>query len=177
MKTNPERIEEALLRVNSTLASEIPVNQLGYIILQCNTCYTPYKTQLVGLVSPNTEGRAFCPNCRNKDTHIVYDSITFDSNFEKECYILLKKYNISSIKHSVYYKDIFPTNRKWVCDFFLDNSLILEVSSFKSDFKGYFSNMEDKRKAAMENNVQFEFFQSIKELKDFLDIRYSLNVY
>jgi Zn finger protein HypA/HybF involved in hydrogenase expression len=177
LKFNKDRINSSLERVGASLVSDIPDSQTGIITLKCNKCLTEYSTQLVGLVSPNSLKRGTCPNCRNSDYRVVYNNITFGSNFELECYKLICKYNIAHLELQVPYKEFGNTDRRWVCDFLLD-STIIEVSTFKSDYKGYKTNLSEKRQFIEHSTTyDFEFFDSLKELESYLNARYSLNVY
>ena len=63
-------------RLNSSIESNIPSNQTGYITLK-HICGTTYTVQLVGIVSPTSTNRATCPNCRPSDRRITKDNITF----------------------------------------------------------------------------------------------------
>jgi hypothetical protein len=153
-------------KLDGSIIGEIPDNQLGYITIKCNACSTEYCTQLVGVVSPNSTNRGTCPNCRDTDKRVVYNNITFGSEFEFNCYQILKDF---SPEMQVYYKDYLETERKYTCDFKIGN-LFIEVSNFKIDYKNYFSNIEDKR-ALVGTNPKFKFFflRSLKEVQEFVD--------
>lgn len=153
-------------RLAGSLISEIPKNQRGFIKIKCSVCQTEYTTQLVGVVSPNSTNRATCPNCRDTDRRVVYNNITFGSEFEYNCYLILKDY---SPEMQVYYKDYFDTKRNYTCDFKIDN-MFIEVSNFKVDYKGYFSNIEDK-KALVETDPKYKFFflRTLQEVSEFVD--------
>lgn len=177
LKHNNDRISKALERVDAQLISSLPDNQLGEIILKCNSCKTCYSTQLVGLVSPNSTNRATCPNCRTTDYRVTYEGITFGSEFEKNCYIKILEFNIADILLQVKYSNLGDTKRRWTCDFLLDNCIVLEVSTFKSDYKNYKTNLEEKRRfIEMNTPYEFKFCSSIKDLEEFLTSRYSLNI-
>ena len=151
---------------DATLESDIPSSQTGYIKLK-HICGTVYTTQLVGVVSPNTDNRATCPQCRDSDRRVVYESITFGSTFECECYKLLKHLDIEM---HVPYAKYLNTDRKWNCDFKLGN-IWIEVSNFKTDYKNYFQNIEEKRKVVESSQNQYFFFiTSIKELEEVISL-------
>lgn len=153
-------------RLDSIIISDIPSNQTGYIRLK-HICGTEYETQLVGVVSPNSLLRATCPNCRPTDRRVVEDNITFGSRFEADCYIRLK--HLSPELH-VKYSDYFSTPRRWVCDFKIGNYWI-EVSNFKTDYKDYFSNIEDKRSLVeSQGEHMFFFVTSLKELDELISL-------
>lgn len=152
-------------RLNADLVSEIPANQTGYITLRHN-CGTEYTTQLVGIVSPTTELRGTCPNCRPSDRRITEDGLTFGSRFEYDCYKVLAKLNPEL---HVPYSKYMVTNRRWVCDFKIGNYWI-EVSNFKQDFKNYFANIEDKRDLVESNGFIFLFVTTIKELEELVSL-------
>lgn len=152
-------------KLDSELISDIPSNQTGYITMR-HVCGTEYTSQLVGVVSPNCSLRATCPNCRPTDRRTVVEGITFGSEFESKCYLILKHKNPEL---HVPYSKYLPTNRKWVCDFKIDNYWI-EVSNFKQDFKGYFGNIEDKRAIVDNNGHTFLFVTSLKELEELVSL-------
>jgi Zn finger protein HypA/HybF involved in hydrogenase expression len=152
-------------RLDAELVSDIPDNQTGYITMK-HTCGTEFTSQLVGIVSPSSTLRATCPNCRSTDRRVVVDSITFGSEFESKCYLVLKpKHPEIHIPYSTY----IHTSRKWVCDFKVGNYWI-EVSNFKQDFKGYFDNIEEKRNAVETAGFIFLFVTSIKELEELVSL-------
>lgn len=153
-------------RLESQLISNIPNNQTGYIRLR-HICGTEYDAQLVGVVSPASLLRATCPNCRSSDRRVVEDGVTFGSAFEVDCYRRLK--HLSPELH-VRYSDYFSTVRRWVCDFKIGNYWI-EVSNFKTDYKDYFSNIEDKRNL-VESSEEHTFFfvTSLKELDELISL-------
>jgi len=151
-------------RLNAAIVSNIPNNQTGYIKLK-HLCGTEYETQLVGVVSPNSFLRATCPNCRPTDRRVVEDDITFGSRFEADCYIRLK--HLAPELH-VKYSEYLNTSRRWVCDFKVGNYWI-EVSNFKTDYKDYFSNIEDKRNLVESSGEHMFFFvTSLKELDELI---------
>lgn len=152
-------------RLDSTLISNIPDNQIGYVTLR-HVCGTEYTTQLVGVVSPSTTLRATCPNCRPSDRRVVLDGIIFGSEFESKCYNILKHKNPEL---HVPYSKYVHTDRKWVCDFKINNYWI-EVSNFKQDFKGYFSNIEEKRYVIESAGDEFLFVTSLKELEELVSL-------
>lgn len=69
----------------------------------------------------------------------------------------------------VLYSDYFPTLRRWVCDFKIEDYWI-EVSNFKQDFKNYFSNIEEKRDVVESNGGTFFFVTSLKELQELVSL-------
>lgn len=153
-------------RLDAEIVSEIPTNQTGYITLKHAVCGTTYTTQLLGVVSPNSDLRATCPQCRPTDRRVVLDGHTFGSKFEADCYTRLKHLNPEL---HVKYSDFFNTDRRWVCDFKIGNYWI-EVSNFKTDYKGYFSNIEDKRQLVERFGQVFFFVSSIKELDELISL-------
>lgn len=152
-------------RLDSELISEIPNSQTGYVTLR-HVCNTVYTTQLVGVVSPSTTLRATCPNCRPTDRRVVLDGLTFGSEFESKCFLILKP---KKPEVHVPYNRYINTTRKWVCDFKIDNYWI-EVSNFKQDFKGYFSNIEEKRTIVESAGFTFLFVTSLKELEELVSL-------
>jgi len=163
-----EELETLLLdKFNAILVSDVPINQSGTITVKHLDCNTEYSTTLVGIVHPTTKNRGSCPNCRNTDTRVTYAGITFGSQFEYECYLSIKHLNPEL---HVPYSKYLNTNRLWVCDFKIGNYWI-EVSNFKQDFKGYFSNIEGKR-ALVESNDDyiFLFVTSTKELSELITL-------
>lgn len=106
--------------------------------------------------------RATCPNCRPTDRRVVLDGITFGSQFEADCYTVLKSHNPEL---HVRYSDYFNTSRRWVCDFKIGKYWI-EVSNFKQDYKNYFSNIEEKQALVESNDEYFFFVRSLSELKE-----------
>lgn len=162
-----EELEALLLdEFNAELISSIPENQTGYIEIKHLNCGTVYRSQLVGIVSPNTKLRGTCPTCRDTDRRVVHKSITFGSQFEANCFDILEHFNPEM---HVPYSKYINTARKWVCDFKIKDTWI-EVSSFKTDYKGYFANLEDKQIAVENAGFSFFFFNSIKELKEFAEL-------
>lgn len=147
-------------RLDAELISDIPRNQTGYVKLKHLPCNTEYTTQLVGVVFPNSKLRATCPNCRPTDRRVVLDGITFGSQFEADCYNILKDYKPEL---HVKYSDHFTTNRRWVCDFKV-GCYWIEVSNFKTDYKDYFSNIKSKEDLVESNGQYFFFVTSLKEL-------------
>lgn len=153
-----------LTNFDGILVSEIPKSQTGSVSIKHNACKTIYTTQLVGIVSPNTKLRGTCPNCRTTDRRVTIDNLTFGSQFEYDCYLKLKHLNPEI---QVFYSKYFKTQRKWVCDFKIDKYWI-EVSNFKTDYKDYFSNIEDKRNLVESNDNYFFFINSLKELDELI---------
>lgn len=156
-----------LEKFDAVLESDIPANQTGYITVRHLECNTQYTSQLVGIVSPNTKLRGTCPTCRATDRRVVYNNITFGSQFELDCYLVLEKHRPEV---HVPYSKYLCTDRKWNCDFKIRNFWI-EVSNFKTDYKSYFSNLENKQKLVEScGNNFFFFFNSLKDLKDFSEL-------
>ncbi len=151
---------------DAELCSNIPSNQIGYITIKHRVCGTEYVSQLVGVVSPTTKLRATCPNCRTTDRRVVYNNITFGSQFELDCYHILKHLNPEI---HVNYSDYLPTDRRWVCDFKVKNMWI-EVSNFKQDFKGYFANIQEKENLVESNGDIFLFVRSLNELTELVSM-------
>lgn len=153
-------------RLEAEIVSDIPTSQTGYITLR-HSCGQEYTTQLLGVVSPNSLLRATCPNCRPTDRRVVGGGITFGSRFEADCYLRLKHLNPEL---HVKYSDYFDTARRWVCDFKVGNYWI-EVSNFKTDYKNYFANIEEKR-VLVENDLDHQFFfvTSVKELDELISL-------
>lgn len=152
-------------RLNAELISGIPDNQTGYVKLK-HFCGEEYTTQLLGVVSPNSTLRATCPNCRPTDRRVVVDGITFGSEFEYKCFSILKPKNPEV---HIPYSKYLETTRKWICDFKVGNYWI-EVSNFKQDFKGYFSNIEEKRITVENSGFIFLFVTSLKELEELVSL-------
>lgn len=153
-------------RLDGVLISSIPANQYLPVSIRCNHCSSEYSTLLVGVVSPQTKLRATCPNCRPTDRRVVYEGVTYHSQFEFEVYQILKQ--LPGLRTSVYYKDEVETTRMWVCDFVFEDFLI-EASNFKQDYKNYFQNIEDKRSAVVSSGKKFVFITSIKEAISFVE--------
>ncbi len=152
-------------RLDSELISDIPSNQTGYITMR-HVCGTEYTSQLVGVVSPSCSLRGTCPNCRPTDRRVVVEGITFGSEFESKCYLILKPKNPEL---HIPYSKYLPTDRKWVCDFKVGDYWI-EVSNFKQDYKSYFSNIEEKRAVVDNNGYTFLFVTSLKELEELVSL-------
>lgn len=164
-KRKEELIQIIQDRLNSELVSCIPDNQTGYVTLR-HTCGTEYTSQLVGVVSPNSTLKATCPNCRPTDRRVVLEGITFGSEFESKCYLLLKSKNPEL---HVQYNKYIQTSRKWVCDFKINNYWI-EVSNFKQEYKNYFANIEEKRNVVENSGYNFFFVRSLKELEELISL-------
>lgn len=162
-----EELDSIILsRLNGLRVSSIPRSQSGFITIKHLECNTEYTTQLLGVVSPNSKLRATCPNCRPSDRRVTYNGITFGSEFEYQCYKLLEPLNPEV---QVAYAKYIDTNRRWVCDFKIA-SYWIEVSNFKVDYKGYFSNIEEKRVAVESAGYMFFFVTSIEELKELISL-------
>lgn len=165
-----DRKEELVSIVNDTfdaeLVSDIPDNQTGYVTLKHRICGSEYTTQLLGIVSPNSKLRGTCPNCRPTDRRVVLDTITFGSQFEADCFSILRKLNPEL---HVPYSKYFNTTRRWNCDFKIGNYWI-EVSNFKTDYKNYFSNIADKQELVESNGQYFFFITSTKELEEIVSL-------
>jgi hypothetical protein len=162
-----EELEKLLnTQFNACIVSEIPRNQSGYITVKHLLCGTEYSSQLLGFVSPNSRLRGTCPNCRDTDRRVTEGGHTFGSQFELECFQLLKHLNPEM---HVKYSDYFNTDRRWVCDFKFGD-IWVEVSNFKVDYKGYFSNIEEKELLVSSNGAHFFFLQSLKEVREFVEI-------
>jgi len=163
-----QELKDILLEnLGSELVSDIPSNQTGYITIKHLECGTEYTSQLLGIVSPNTRLRGTCPNCRSSDRRVTNEhGITFGSQFELDSYNILKH-----LKPEVHieYKKYFNTDRRWVCDFKIGLNWI-EVSNFKQDFKGYFTNIVEKERLVESNGHNFFFIRSLKELEEFASI-------
>lgn len=164
-KRKEELIQLITDRLDSELLSDIPDNQTGYITMR-HICGTEYTSQLVGVVSPSCTLRATCPNCRPTDRRVVLDGITFGSEFESKCYLILKTINPEL---HVPYSKYLNTTRKWVCDFKVKDYWI-EVSNFKQDYKGYFANIEEKRNVVENSGYTFLFVTSLKELEELISL-------
>lgn len=166
-KNRKEELQEILLNTfNAILVSGIPDNQTGYIDIKHLECNTVYTSQLVGIVSPTTKLRGTCPQCRSSDRRVIYDGVTFGSQFELECFKVLAHLNPEV--HVLYSKYI-DTDRRWVCDFKINDTWI-EVSNFKTDYKGYYANLQEKQDIVERNGFNFFFFNSVKELQDFSEL-------
>lgn len=85
-----EELDTLLLdKFEAIRVSDIPSNQEGYLTVKHTICNTEYTTQLLGIVSPNSPKRGTCPTCRDTDRRVVYEGITFGSQFELDCYKVL----------------------------------------------------------------------------------------
>lgn len=164
-----KRIDELKLiakdRLQAEVISEVPENQTGYITLR-HICGTEYTTQLLGVVSPSTSLRGTCPNCRPTDRRVTIDGITFGSEFEYKCYLILKSKNPEL---HVPYSKYMSTSRRWVCDFKVGTYWI-EVSNFKQDFKSYFANIEEKRSLVESSGFVFLFVRTLSELEEIVSL-------
>lgn len=147
---------------NSIRVSDIPSSEVGYLTVVHKNCGSEYRSQLLGFINPNTKNRGTCPNCRDSDRRVTTEGITFGSQFEHDCYQLIKKFNPEL---HIKYKDYLPTERRWVCDFKIGNFWI-EVSNFKVDYKDYFKNIQDKEKLVEDNGYHFFFITSLKEMEE-----------
>lgn len=166
----PIRLLPHLNRLNVELVSEIPQNQQGLVSLKHKPCGHTYEVFLVHVVHESFEPEASCPVCNTFE-----DIPEKSSEFEKECYELLKEYS-SNIKLQVPYSSIIPTNRKWTVDFLIDDTTFIEVSSYPTaQYPGYYSRLSEKRIAVDKYpNLDFRFFNTIADLKFYLITRYSL---
>lgn len=153
-------------RLNGARVSPIPTSQTGFITIKHLDCGSEYTTQLLGVVSPNSKLRATCPNCRPTDRRVTYEGITFGSEFEYECFKVLKPLNPEL---QVPYNKYINTDRRWVCDFKV-NDIWIEVSNFKLDYKNYFDNIENKRVVVESSGGMFFFVTSVKELKELVSL-------
>lgn len=165
-KRKVELAQLVLDRLDALIVSDIPTSNSGIITLKHTACNTEYTTVLTGITHPQCKLRATCPNCRPSDRRVTYNGITFGSQFELDCYKVIE--HKAPLLH-VKYSDYFITDRKWVCDFKI-GSIWLEVSNFKTDYKGYFSNIEDKRILVESNGQIFLFVQSVKDLKNIIEL-------
>lgn len=162
-----ELVNIARDRLDAEIVSDIPTNQTGYVTLR-HICGTEYTTQLLGVVNPNSTLRGTCPNCRPTDRRVVVDNITFGSEFESNCYNIIK-YKVPEIELHVPYSKYLPTSRRWVCDFKVQDYWI-EVSNFKQNFKNYFDNIEEKRAVVESNGGNFLFVTSLKEMQELVSL-------
>lgn len=153
-------------RLDAVLVSDIPTSNTGSVILKHNVCGTEYSTVLTGITHPQSKLRALCPNCRPTDRRVVYNNITFGSQFELDCYLVLE---LKNPELHVKYSSYFSTDRRWVCDFKI-GAVWIEVSNFKTDYKDYFANIEAKRSLVESNNGVFLFIQSVDDLKSIIDL-------
>lgn len=162
-----QELDDLLLDTyNSVRISDIPANEMGYLTVKHLECNTEYTSQLLGFVNPNTKNRGTCPNCRDSDKRVTINGITFGSQFEADCYNFIKHLNPEL---HVKYSNYFNTKRKWVCDFKIDNYWI-EVSNFKTNYKNYFQNIQDKENLIESNGSYFFFITSLKEMENFASI-------
>lgn len=160
-KKREAELDDILInKYNCIRLTDVPNNHNGFITVMHIPCKSEYTTQMTGIVLPNTPNRGTCPNCRSTDRRVTVNGITFGSNFELECYNIIK--HLSPDTH-VKYSDFFTTSRRWVCDFKVGSNWI-EVSNFKSDYKNYFSNINDKKELVESNGCEFHFISSIKDL-------------
>ena len=161
-----KRVEELDLilldKFNCLRVSDIPNNEAGYLTVIHKECGTEYTSQLLGFTNPSTTNRGTCPNCRDSDRRVTIEGMTFGSEFESKCYELIKHLNPEL---HIKYSDYFSTSKGWVCDFKI-GSYWIEVSNFKTDFKNYFQNIEDKEKLVEDNGHHFFFIRSLKEMEE-----------
>lgn len=160
-------LTEKAEKVNSKVVT-LPKNNKDYMKLQCNVCDTIYSVQASKLTNPQTDKQATCPNCRDSDTRVVYEEITFGSQFERECYKLLKHL---TPELQVLYKETFTTDRLWTCDFVIDDYWI-EVSSYTKNSQGYgsySSNIALKEDLVNSNGKHFIYLTSLREVNDFIN--------
>ena len=160
-------LEQKASKVNSIVIS-LPVNNKGSMKLQCNSCNSIYSVRASALTNPQSDKQATCPNCRTSDTRVVFEEITFGSQFERECYKLLKhlKPEVQQV-----YKHTFITDRLWTCDFVIEHCWI-EVSSYTKNSQGYstyLSNTKDKENLVVTSNKRFFYLTSLREVQDFID--------
>lgn len=147
---------------NCIRCSDIPSNEMGYLTVIHIPCESEYTSQLLGFINPNTKNRGTCPNCRDTDRRVSIDGVTFGSQFEYDCYKLIKSLNPEV---HIKYTDYMVTDKRWVCDFKIRDCWI-EVSNFKQDFKNYFQNIKDKEYLVESNGFHFFFVTSLKEMEE-----------
>lgn len=167
LKYRKEEIDNRASLLGSKVL-EYPESQQKRVHLKCLGCGEEYSILGVKLMNPNTDNEGTCPNCRITDTRVTFEGITFGSQFERECYKLLKHLNP---KLQVRYSHTFNTTRRWVCDFVIGDVWV-EVSSFRKDSKGYnsyLSNIEEKREIVESHGLAFKYLTSLREVKDFIN--------
>ncbi|ASV43446.1 hypothetical protein [Vibrio phage JSF12] len=152
-------------RVNAEVLY-VPTNNSQKVLLRCCDCKGEYSITLSKLTNPQTDLEGTCPDCRSTDRRVLYKGITFGSGFELDCYKILEHF--SPALH-VKYKDHFTTNRRWVCDFVIGDYWV-EVSNFKSNYKGYFENIDLKRSLVESNGKTFVFLTSLEEVRNFVNM-------
>jgi DNA-directed RNA polymerase subunit RPC12/RpoP len=136
--------------------------------LKCLTCSDVYSVRASALTNPQSDKQATCPNCRDSDTRVVFDEITFGSQFERDCYKLLRHLKP---KLQQLYKDEFNTNRLWTCDFVVGDCWI-EVSNYTKYSQGYDSylaNIEAKEVVVTNSGKRFFYLTSLREVQDFIN--------
>lgn len=171
MKNWSDRIPELAERANvvgSTLVNSSGIrNQKDYVSLRCDTCSTEYSVMVVKLANPQSDNEGKCQNCLENNL-IVLDGVTFRSQFERDCYKLLKPFNPKlQVRYSIYHN----TTRQWTCDFVLGNCWV-EVSNYRPSSQGYenyITNIEEKRKVVEMSNKSFFFLTSLREVRDFIN--------
>jgi hypothetical protein len=167
LSERPEFLQEKADKVNSTVLS-VPENNADKIWLKCKGCATEYSITTTHLTNPSTDKTATCPNCRDSDHRVTHEGITFGSQFERECYKLLKHLQP---KIQQRYSTCFPTSRQWTCDFVIGDYWV-EVTSYtknSSGFATYSKNIEDKRALVESVGKSFIYLTSLREVRDFID--------
>lgn len=146
----------------------LPLNNTDKMTLECVNCTTRYSVRASALTNPQSDKQATCPNCRSSDTRVAFEGITFGSQFERECYKLLKHLKP---KLQQLYKHEFSTDRLWACDFVVGDSWI-EVSSYTKNSQGYasyISNIAAKEEVVVTAGKSFYYLTSLREVQDFVD--------
>lgn len=137
----------------------------------CTVCKSTFSKEISNMYYRNV---CRCPVCfPSKVYPIVYNSITFNSKFELECYKLLIIKGIPIETH-IRYSDILPTDKKYSCDFFIRKSnTIIEVTSYKEDSEYYIKHKETldiKSNLALVNGFSFHVIRSLPELEKLIKL-------
>lgn len=140
--------------------------------LSCLKCSTEFHRAFSTIIGPKYT--VDCPTCvpapifGKLGYKSIVDGHEFDSKIESDTYKLLK--NKFSVEVQVPYTKLCKSTHSFVADFVLDNVLVVEVSSFnRKHHREYFDKIELKKKIIESSGLLFQFFNSLAEVKRFLD--------
>ena len=145
------------------------------ITLKCLKCASIYTRNLGFAYHQGTR----CPSCFPCKVYPEhYNGITFNSKFEKDCYVILQEAGLN-IKTHVRYKDLIHTClRRWSIDFVIEyvgKIFYLEVTSYQprlidgSEIQKHTDNLNEKVSFAKEQGIRIDVVRSLSELKTYID--------
>lgn len=165
------RVDELHVAAKSKGLEVVKIGVDSKLDLRCIHCSTLFTRALGTLVY--SKYTTDCPTCKppkifgKMGVPNIYDNIEFDSLLEKEVYILLKdSAQFTSIQVHVPYYDI-SINSNMVADFFLDNNIVLEVSTFSKKYHPeYHAKIEQKRVLVQNAGLIFSFCSTLAEVRE-----------